>query len=85
MPGRICQFGAVSHIGKKYLPHTAVDSLVIDEKIAFEIVFEASEIEICRACRDDIVIYYHGFGMKHSGIVEIDFYTGLETLGDISE
>ena len=85
MPGRICQFGAVSHIGKKYLPHTAVDFLVIDEKIAFEIVFEAPEIEIGGAGRYDIVINYHGFGMKHSGIVEIDFYTGLETLCDIRE
>ena len=80
MPGGVGEFGAVCHILEEYLAHLLVDFAIVDPEITFEVVLEAAEVEVGRAGGHYIVVDYHRLGMEHTGVVEIYFDAGLETL-----
>ena len=68
---------------EKDVAHAAIDIFRINQKIGFEVILKASEVEIDRAGRDEIIVDNHSFGMKHARGEKIYLNTGLETIVDI--
>ena len=80
MPGGVGEFGAVCHIAEEDLAHLLVDIAIVDEEVTFEVVLEASEVEVGRSGCHQVVVDHHRLGMEHTGVVEIHFDACLEAL-----
>ena len=73
----------VSEVGAIDFGEATVEIPGVEEKVAFEIVFEGAEVEVGGTDGDEFVVDDNEFGMEHTGVVEIDFDTGSETFGDV--
>ena len=83
MPGGESELGALLKVFEEDIAHPAVEVAVIDHEAAFEIVFEAPEVEIGRADGRNVVVDDHALGVKHPRVVEIDLDAGFQTLRNV--
>ncbi len=83
MPCIECELGAGAHIVEEDVAHAAVYLTVVNDKTAFEIIFEAAVIEVCGARDHKVFVNDDSFGVEHPRIVEIYLYSGTQALGHI--
>lgn len=69
MPGVECKLGAGLQVVEEDVAHAAVYLSVVNNKTAFEIIFETAIIEVCRAGNHKVFINDDSFGVEHAGIV----------------
>ena len=62
-----------------------VDFLGVDKDVAFEVVFETAEVEVCGAHGGEFVVDDEHFAVEHTGFEEVDFNAGLKTFLDVGE
>ena len=74
---------ALFHIADKDFSHFFVELAAIDECVAFEVVFETAEVEVGRAGGEKFVVDDDGLGVEHPRFVEVDFYPGAQTVGNV--
>ena len=85
VPGGVAETGARAHVAEEDVAHLTVQFLVVHQQFALEIVLETPEVKVCRAGGHQVVVYYHGLGMEHAGIVQIHLDAGLQALRHVRE